>query len=89
PQFPPSSKLRLDAESWGLPAGTPLPVESEIRARRAPTTAPVSRTDSPGWAEVDDVLPTPTQASAGRTIALAALVGFGAGLVSMLLGGLL
>jgi hypothetical protein len=93
PHFPPSSKLRFDAESWGLPPGAPLPLDSEIRARRAPTTAPRSGHDdalSPvDLSEEPLVAPSaPSRSSTAFAVATAAAAGFSAGLLTMLAAGL-
>ncbi len=74
PVFPrPPIAPRMDAVSLGLPRGTPLPVEEEIRERRSPTI----RAER-------DFQPQPKR---GEGPWLWALAGFAGGLVSLWLAG--
>ncbi|MEZ4226626.1 MAG: serine/threonine-protein kinase [Polyangiaceae bacterium] len=83
PQIPRSRSLALDAESWGLPAGTAMPLESEILARRADTSPPS------GGDRYEDSNTPPRSYAPRAPLWLAVVTGFAAGLVSMWAGGLL
>ncbi len=89
PHIPKAPALNLDVASWGMPAGTALPLDSELRARRAPTHVPDGKKRAVVAVEEEPMEAPKKRRAAATSLAFAIASGFTAGLLSMWLGGLL